>query len=312
MKTTNVAAGVLINDRDEFLLATRPEGKAYAGWWEFPGGKIEAGETPREAAIREIAEELGVTVGTAYPWLTETFVYPHTTVRLQFFQVTSWTGDLHPHEGQIFSWHKMGTLEVEQILPANLPILKSLALPRFFAITCAHELGEEQQLQCLERRLSDGLRLVQIREKGWPVDRLRAFAEQVLLRARQYGALVYLNDEAALAQELGCGVHYSSDRLMALNEAPFLPAGASCHTVDEVRHAEKLGLDYALVGPVQATATHPGAVTLGWDGLAKLLEHGYSIPVYALGGLSRSDLGSARIAGAHGVAMMRAAWHEPV
>lgn len=309
MKTTNVAAGVLINDRNEFLLATRPEGKAYAGWWEFPGGKIEAGETPREAAIREIAEELGVTVTQAYPWLTETFVYPHKTVRLQFFQVTGWTGTLHPHEGQTFSWHKMGTLEIEQILPANLPILRALALPRFYAITHAYEIGEQEQLARLQARLAEGLLLIQVREKGWDRARLQAFAREVLRLARPYGAQVFINDEPELARELGCGVHYSSARLMALRERPSgVQAGASCHDATELLHAEKLGLDYALLAPVLATASHPGAPTLGWDGLARLLEHGYSIPVYALGGLTAADIERARHAGAHGVAALRAAW----
>lgn len=310
MKTTNVAAGVLINENNEFLLATRPEGKAYAGWWEFPGGKIEAGETPREAAVREIQEELGVEVVEAYPWLTETFVYPHTTVRLQFFQVSRWNGTLHPHEGQTFSWHKMGTLEVEQILPANLPILKALALPRIYAISCAEEMGEAQWLECLEAQLARGLRLVQIREKSWPLQRRQALVREAMRRAAPWGAQIYINDDAALARELGCGVHFSSARLMALESAPGLPAGASCHTRAEIQQAERLGLDYALLGAVQATTSHPGAVTLGWDGLAGVLEGGYSIPVYALGGLEPADLEQARLAGAHGIAMMRAAWRS--
>lgn len=308
MKTTNVAAGVLINEHNEFLLATRPEGKAYAGWWEFPGGKIEAGETPREAAVREIAEELGVVVEQAYPWLTETFVYPHTTVRLQFFQVTRWSGTLHPHEGQTFSWHPMGTLEIDKILPANLPILRALALPRLYAITCAHELGETEQLQALQQQLQQGLRLIQVREKTWPLEQRRAFARRVVELARPFGARVFLNDDIELARELGCGVHWTSARLARLQEKQDIPAGASCHTAEEVLRAEQLGLDYVLLGPVQPTRSHPGAPVLGWDGLAGVLERGFSVPVFALGGLTPADLPAARAAGAHGVAMMRAAW----
>lgn len=308
MKTTNVAAGVLINEHNQFLLATRPEGKAYAGWWEFPGGKIEAGESPREAAVREIAEELGVTVEQAFPWLTETFVYPHTTVRLQFFQITRWSGTLHPHEGQTFSWHKMGTLEVEQILPANLPILRALALPRLYGISCAEELGEARQLQALEQQLAAGLRLIQVREKNWPPERKRAFAAEVVERARQWGARVYIHEDAELARELGCGVHWTAATLMQQSVKPALATGASCHTQAEVLQAEKLGLDYVLLGSVQATPSHPDGPVLGWDGLERMLEHGYSVPVFALGGLQPVDLEQARLAGAHGIAMMRAIW----
>lgn len=308
MKTTNVAAGVLINDKNEFLLATRPEGKAYAGWWEFPGGKIEEGETPRIAAIRELEEELGVVVTEAYPWLTETFVYPHTTVRLQFFQVTGWTGTLYPHEGQTFSWHPMGTLEIDHILPANLPILKALALPQEYAITCAHELGVAEQLASLDVRLAAGLRIVQIREKEMSGPQRAQFAEAVVKLAESYSASVFINDDLELAQALGCGVHWSSARLLAQTERPTVPAGASCHNAAEIRQAQALGLDYVLLGAVKPTLTHPGVKPLGWDGVAQVLEEGFSIPVYALGGLTADDLISARHAGAHGVALMRAAW----
>ncbi len=308
MKTTNVAAGVLINDKNECVLATRPEGKAYAGWWEFPGGKIEEGETPRIAAIRELEEELGVQVTEAYPWLTETFVYPHTTVRLQFFQVMGWNGTPYPHEGQTFSWQPMGTLDVEHILPANLPILKALALPREYAITCANEIGEALQLERLKARLEAGLRIVQVREKSWVSSQKEAFAQLVLNLAKPYGAAVYINDDLELAQRLGCGVHWTSASLMTQTQHPGIPVGASCHNADELRHAQDLGLDYALLGAVKPTLSHPGVATLGWDGLAAILESGFSIPVYALGGLSSTDLTSAREAGAHGIALMRGAW----
>ena len=310
MKTTNVAAGVLLNERNEFLLATRPEGKAYAGWWEFPGGKIEDGESPREAAVRELNEELGIVVEEAFPWLTETFVYPHTTVRLQFFLVTRWQGEPHPHEGQTFSWHPVGVEHVEHILPANLPILKALALPQIYAITCAEELGEAEQLRRLDVALAQGLRLVQIRDKTWPVAQRHAFAETVMQRCQAVGARVFINSDLALARRLGAGVHFTAAQLMALTEKPDLPCGASCHTLDEVLHAERLELDYVLVGPVLPTATHPGEPTLGWEGFAHLLHGGCAVPVYAIGGLAANDLDVARQHSAHGIAMMRGAWPE--
>ena len=103
-KIIEVSAAVLQRPDGTFLLAQRPPDKIWAGYWEFPGGKIEPGETPYHALVRELHEELGITVQTAYPWLTRVFTYPHATVRLNFFRVTAWSGELHPHEGQQFSW----------------------------------------------------------------------------------------------------------------------------------------------------------------------------------------------------------------
>ncbi len=105
-KILEVVAAVLQKPDGSFLLAQRPEGKVYAGYWEFPGGKIEPGETPYHALVRELREELGITVTTAYHWVTRVFTYSHATVRLNFFRVTAWSGELHPHEGQQFSWQQ--------------------------------------------------------------------------------------------------------------------------------------------------------------------------------------------------------------
>src|SRR5450759_4457425 len=133
-KIVEVAAAVLQRPDGSFLLAQRPADKIWAGYWEFPGGKIEPGETPYHALVRELREELGITVATAYPWVTRVFTYPHATVRLNFFRVTAWSGDLHPHEGQKFSWQPplslalspegaRGRVLVSPVLPANAPIL---------------------------------------------------------------------------------------------------------------------------------------------------------------------------------------------
>jgi len=107
-KLVEVAAAVLQRPDGSFLLAQRPPDKIWAGYWEFPGGKIEPGETPYHALVRELREELGITVTTAYPWVTRVFAYPHATVRLNFFRVTAWSGELHPHEGQQFAWPPLG------------------------------------------------------------------------------------------------------------------------------------------------------------------------------------------------------------
>lgn len=123
---TDVAVGVLIAPDGQFLLTTRPPGKVYAGYWEFPGGKLEAGETVAQALRRELQEEIGVTVGEVHPWREQLVDYPHALVRLHFCKVFDWQGDLHMHEGQTFAWQRL-PVTVEPVLPGTVPVLQWLA-----------------------------------------------------------------------------------------------------------------------------------------------------------------------------------------
>lgn len=121
----DVAVGVLIDRDGRFLLTTRPPGKAYAGHWEFPGGKIEAGETVEQALRRELQEEIGVTIGTAHPWRVLQADYPHARVRLHVCRVFDWRGELHMHEGQAFAWQTL-PVTVQPVLPGTVPLLRWL------------------------------------------------------------------------------------------------------------------------------------------------------------------------------------------
>lgn len=308
-KIVAVSAAVLQRPDGSFLLAQRPEGKIWAGYWEFPGGKVEAGETAHHALVRELREELGIDVKTAYPWLTREFTYPHATVRLNFFRVTEWGGELHPHEGQQFSWQLPGQVAVTPVLPANAPILRALELPTLYAISNAAEIGIEPFLARLQARLTKGLRLIQLREKNLSRDELRELARRVVALAHAQGAQVLLNGDVALAQEVSAdGVQLTSSQLAEMFERPPVAwCGASCHSAVELRRAEALGCDFALLSPVLPTQSHPGAAALGWDNFAGLAA-GATIPVYALGGLGRGDMQTAWRHGAHGVALLRQAW----
>lgn len=292
-----------------FLLAQRPPDKIWAGYWEFPGGKIEPGETPRHALKRELREELGIEVETAYPWITRVFTYPHATVKLNFFRVMEWCGELHPHEGQQFSWQHATEVSVDPILPANAPILRALELPFLYAISNAAELGVEEFLRRLEVALDKGLRLVQLREKHLLRDELRELARRVTALAHAHGAKVLLNGDVALAQEVGAdGVQLTATQLAGLRERPAVDwCAASCHNEEELRRAESLGCDFALLSPVLPTQSHPGAAHLGWENFAAITA-GSSIPVYALGGLTHADMQTAWRHGAHGIALLRQAW----
>lgn len=306
-----VAAAVMLRAAgSEFLLAQRPQGKVYAGYWEFPGGKVEPGETVRTALIRELHEELGITVTACAPWLTRVFTYPHATVRLHFWRVTAWDGEIGitaPLEHSAVDWQKCGkTAGVAPILPANDPILKALALPTTMAITSGEIEGVERQLERLEEALDEGLRLIQVRDKGWPAAQRLWFAEAVTRIARQRGALVLINDDADIARRAGAdGLHLSAPALAACRERPdFAWVGASCHDAKELDHAAELGLDYALLSPVLPTPTHPEATGLGWPAFSDLIA-GRPLPVFALGGMKKDLLATAQGHGAHGIALMR-------
>ena len=308
-KIVEVSAAVLQRPDNSFLLARRPPDKIWAGYWEFPGGKIEPGETAYHALVRELKEELGITVQIAYPWLRRVFTYPHATVGLNFFRVTEWTGELHPHEGQLFSWQQPTKVSVDPILPANTPILRALELPAIYGISNAAELGAEPFMTSLKARLNEGLRLVQLREKGLPRDELRKLAQRVVALTHAYGSKVLLNGDVALAQEVGAdGVQLTSTQLAELSERPAVDwCAASCHSADELHRAESLSCDFVLLSPVLPTKSHPGAPHLGWDNFAAIAGE-VSIPVYALGGLKPEDLQTAWQHGAHGIALLRQAW----
>ncbi len=304
-----VAAAVLLASDGRVLLARRPEGRAYAGWWEFPGGKIERGEAPEQALARELAEELDIEVVSAYPWLTHVFSYPHATVRLYFYRVTLWRGEPRPREGQRLAWQRPEHPEVSPILPANGPILRALCLPPVMGISHVAELGVAAFLARLEAALAGGLRLVQLRERGLTPAQFELLARRALELTRRHGARLVVNDEPAVAARLGAdGVHLTSARLAALGGRPDLPlCGASCHDREELDRAARVGLDYVVLGPVQPTPSHPGAATLGWEGFRRRV-HDYPLPVYAIGGMAPHTLETAWRHGAHGIAMLRGAW----
>ncbi len=294
-----VAAAVMQRPDGAFLLAQRPAGKVYQGYWEFPGGKVEPGEQPSAALARELHEELGVDVETAYPWITRVYTYPHATVRLNFFRVTRWRGEPHPREGQAIAWQEADARLAAPMLPANAPVLASLALPAEYAITDAARLGPAVMLGKLELRLEKGLKLLQVREPASAERDL--FTRQAIDRAHSYGCRVMVKAQFPGAD----GIHFTAAELMGLQSRPKgMLAAASCHTREELEHAMRLELDFAVVGPVK---DKNGSLPLGWAGFRRIVGK-TSIPVYAIGGLTPADREDAWRAGAHGLAMIRAAW----
>ena len=304
-----VVAAVIERPDGRFLLAQRPAGKVYAGYWEFPGGKVEPGEQLPAALARELHEELGIDVEIAHPWIVQMYTYAHATVRLNFFRVRAWRGEPHGKEDQQLAWQHVSTLAVAPLLPANAPVLRALRLPFEYAITHAGEIGTEQQLSRLAQRLAQGLRLIQVREKGMPAPEMGRFAAAVIALAHPHGAQVLINSDIELSLRLGAdGVHLAAAQLSRLERRPALGwCAASCHNAAELARAAQLGVDFAVLGPVQGTPSHPDSMPLGWKGFAALAR-GACLPVFALGGMKPDDLESAWRCGAQGIAMVRGSW----
>jgi 8-oxo-dGTP diphosphatase len=304
-----VVAAVIHRPDGRFLLAQRPAGKVYAGYWEFPGGKIEPGESAPAALARELHEELGIEVRQAYPWITRHYVYEHATVDLHFYRVTRFDGTPQGRENQAFTWQHVEHIDVGPMLPANGPILAALALPHVYGITNAGETGAAAAIRQVERALERGMRLIQVREPGLTQDALRDFAAAVVLRAHGRRARVVINADVDLSRAVAAdGVHLKASALRTLSERPACPlVGASCHDAEELALAVRLGADFAVLGPVAPTPSHPGAPSLGFDAFARIVR-GCPIPVYALGGMRQADMTWAWACGAHGIAMQRGAW----
>ncbi len=303
-----VVAAILMEPDGRVFLASRPQGKVYAGYWEFPGGKVEPGESLEHALARELKEELGIVPLRATRWITKLHTYPHATVRLNFFRVWEWDGEPHPHEGQTFAWIEPAHCDAAPLLPANFPVLKGLSLPSLYGITQAKSMGLEVFLPRLRAALEQGLHLIQVRDKELPEAERLSLAKTVVKYAHPYGAKVLVNGSAELARAARAdGLHLDRTALTRLDSRPdFEWVGASCHKPEELARAADLA-DFALLSPVLPTASHPGEPGLGWPTFARWAATS-SIPVFALGGQTLASMNDALSHGGHGIAMLREAW----
>lgn len=312
-RVVDVAVGVIERPDGQVLLACRPEGRPYAGYWEFPGGKVEPDETIAQAMSRELHEELGLTEVSSTPWIVVGHTYPHATVRLFFRRVRAWQGEPESREGQALAWRSPMSLDVQPLLPASIQPIRWLTLPSIYRISCASLIG----VQSFERSLEALLHEVPASQPVWmqlrepelsEKDFSRLFERLMALRSRLPLKLIVSSRHPQSCWQQADGVHLTARDLAGLRERPVVPwVGASCHDRADLNAAASAGCDFAVLGPVAPTESHPGAAVMGFDGLAEHLSLS-RLPVFALGGMKLGDLPAAREAGASGVALMRAAW----
>jgi 8-oxo-dGTP diphosphatase len=264
-----------------------------------------------EALARELHEELGITLRAACPLQRVRHVYPESSVLLDVWRVTDYAGEPHGREGQPLRWVTPQGLDELDLPAADLPIVRTLQLPPLYLITDSHRYGKAGMLTLIERALTAGARLLQLREPHMPMEEYTDYARTVTALAHRYAARVLLNADPLLVAACGAdGVHLNSRRLMALPGRP-LPqsclVAVSCHDIAELVQAGRIGADFAVLSPVLPTTSHPHVAALGWEGFSRLRMHS-DVPVYALGGVLPEHLHVARGTGAHGLAMIRGLW----
>ena len=324
----HVVAGVLFDAMGRVLVARRPNGSHLGGLWEFPGGKLRPGELRGDGLVRELAEELGVRVLSARPLIWVEHRYPDRDIVLDVWSVGSYTGEPHGREGQRVEWRDARSLEAAEFPPADAPVLTALRLPRRYLVTPDPGRNWSTFLERLADRVDQGFDLVQLRAKSLEMPALVELGRQAAEICRLGGAKLLVNAVPEVARRCGAaGVHLTSRRLARLVREPptrggdLLPAsestsaatrflvGASCHDADDIGRARAAGCDFAVLGPVRATPTHPGAPVLQWDGFTRLAR-GAGMPVFAIGGLGNDDIAAALHGGGQGVAAIRAFWGE--
>ena len=309
----HVVAGVITDARGRILLARRTQGRDLAGLWEFPGGKVDPGETPEQALVRELREELGIDAHVGDPVIAVPQQYPHKRLRLDVRHIASWSGTVKGLDGQALVWvppHKLASYAMPD---ADRPVVAALRDPEQYLITPEPGDDDADWLSTLRKALDAGVRRVQLRGHATATvapDRWRRLVEHAVRNARDAAADVLINGDIALAQALGIGVHLRAAQLRELAERP-LPRTqtviASCHGAEELAAAQALGCDAAVLGPVLPTASHPYLPGIGWQRFVAMREH-VALPIYAIGGMTRRDVAFARDQGAQGIAAIRDLW----
>jgi 8-oxo-dGTP diphosphatase len=311
VKRVHVAAAVIRGADGRILLARRADQQHQGGLWEFPGGKLEAGETVLAALRRELQEELGITVTRARPLIKVQHDYPDKHILLDVWEVSAFSGEPHGAEGQPLAWVAPRQLPEYQFPAANAPIVQAARLPAQYLIS-PDGLEPKAVLQGIQAAVASGIGLIQLRApngydpqyRDLAVDAVGLCAGKAQLMLK--GPLEWLGDFPAAGWQLSA----KQLRQYAAKGRPF-PAerwlAASCHNAEELALAAQMGVDFVTLSPLQPTLTHPEAAPLGWDAASELISS-CNLPVFLLGGLGPQDSERAWQIGAQGVAGIRAFW----
>lgn len=305
-----IVVGVL-RKGSQVLLSVRQKHQAYADYWEFPGGKVEAGEDFELALEREFHEEVGIETRNWQPLIQIPWDYEHASVMLNVFETEDFVGEPHGKEGQTVSWVETKDLGDYRFPEANEGIVSALNLPDSMMITGDFS-DQEDALHKLEVALKDGVRLVQLRAKKMDEEAFLSFAKMAIPKVHGYQGKVLINGKPELIDLLpeADGLQLASTELTHWAQRPIGKEkllSISTHNALEIAKALELKADIILLSPVKPTSSHPGMEALGWMGFQSLAEN-VPVPVYALGGMKASDINEAKCFGAQGVAAISSFW----
>jgi len=297
----HVAVGVIKDTLGNILISLRHMTAHQGGLWEFPGGKVEAGETVKQALAREIQEELAISIKEMTPLIKIRHQYADKSVLLDVWTVTNFSGIPKGCEGQIIKW-----ITPEQLLDfpfpeANYPIITAVKLPSEYAILNSAE--DADLLKNLNGILNRGGTLIQARIKTLSAKSVTNFLQQAMPLCRKKGAYLLINSAVKTIDQMNVhGIHLTAQDLLASKQRPagYQWVAASCHNLKELQHAEKIGVDFVVLAPVLATKTHPDVTPIGWQKFEQLANE-TNLPVFALGGLQKKDNKLAQQAGAQGI-----------
>jgi 8-oxo-dGTP diphosphatase len=310
-------AGAIPDAVGRILVSRRPDHVHQGGLWEFPGGKLEPGETPEHGLARELAEELGIRVEASKPLIRVHHDYGDRHVLLDVHRVQRYSGAARGLEGQALAWLSPAAMDPDSFPAADRPIITALRLPQLMLITGRGSgtgpRAAADLLDRLTRALDAGIALVQLRAHELDDRAYAALAGRAFDVCERWRARLLLNrDPASVGDVPRHGLQLRGHRLTGMARRPGRAGelvGASCHDAAELKCAAGLGLDYALLSPVKPTVTHPDAAALGWARFAELVDP-VPLPVFALGGLGPADLAEAVRHGAQGIAAIHGLWPE--